>query len=367
MTTTAVQHDPSRTIGAGSYEVRIAAGLRAEFASLIVAAAPAHRYAVITDDQVGPVYAAALMSALSAKGRTSLHVVPAGEAYKTRDSWARLTDELLAAGCARDTTIVALGGGVVGDLAGFVAATYMRGVPIVQCPTSLLAMVDASVGGKTGVDTSAGKNLVGAFHAPAIVLADVEVLATLPIEHRRAGLAEAIKHGVIADAAHFGELDALLPALLDGNAMATLDVVARSVEIKASVVAADVRELGVRKTLNFGHTIGHAVEHASGYALLHGACVAIGMVLEARLAEQIGVAERGTAARIEGVLTRAGLPVALPVSMTAETILAATRLDKKARAGSVEYALPTRIGAMVNAGTTWSIAVDDAAVLEALA
>jgi 3-dehydroquinate synthase len=293
--------------------------------------------------------------------------MPAGEAHKTRDTWAHLTDEMLAAGCGRDTTVVALGGGVVGDLAGFVAATFMRGVPVVQCPTSLLAMIDASVGGKTGVDTTAGKNLVGAFHAPAVVLADVDMIATLPVEHRRAGLAEAIKHGVIADAAHFEELDASLSALLAGDSDATLDAVARSVEIKSSVVKADEREHGLRKTLNFGHTIGHAIEQASGYALLHGECVAIGMVLEARLAEHLGVAERGTAERLERILERAKLPVARPASISAETVLAATRLDKKSRGGSVEYALPSRIGAMANAGSCWSVAVDDAAVLQVLA
>ena len=253
-----------------------------------------------------------------------------------------------------------------GDLAGFVAATFMRGVSLVQCPTSLLAMIDASVGGKTGVDTRAGKNLVGAFHVPAVVLADVELLATLPIEQRRAGLAEAIKHGVIADAAHFDELDASLDALLAGEPSSTLAVVARSVEIKAAVVRADAREHGLRKTLNFGHTIGHAVEQASGYALLHGECVAIGMVLEARLAEHLGVAEHGTASKIETLLRRASLPVALPASMDAETILAASRHDKKSRNGGVEYALPTRIGAMIEAGSAWSIPVDDAVVREVL-
>jgi 3-dehydroquinate synthase len=363
----AVVRGRSRTIDAGPYEVRISAGLRSEFASIIATVAPAHCYAVITDDRVGPLHAGPLMDALASHGRPTLHTMPAGEAHKTRDTWARLTDDLLAAGCGRDTTVVALGGGVVGDLAGFVAATFMRGVPFVQCPTSLLAMIDASVGGKTGVDTQAGKNLVGAFHTPAAVLADVELLATLPVEHRRAGLAEAIKHGVIADAGHFAELSESLPGLLAGDAASTLDAVARSVEIKSSVVRADVREHGLRKTLNFGHTIGHAIEHESGYALLHGECVAIGMVLEARLAERLGIAEEGTAERIERILLRAKLPVARPESLSAEQIVGATRLDKKARSGSAEYALPARIGEMANAESGWSIAVADAAVLEVLA
>jgi 3-dehydroquinate synthase len=228
-------------------------------------------------------------------------------------------------------------------------------------------MIDASVGGKTGVDTAAGKNLVGAFHPPAAVLVDVETLRTLPASHRRAGLAEAIKHGAIADASYFAHIDASLPALLDGDAAATLTLVARSVELKADVVRADEHEHGLRKTLNFGHTLGHAIELASGYSLLHGEAVAIGMVLEARLAERIGVAERGTASEIERVLRRAGLPVARPESMRVETVLEATRLDKKARAGAVAYSLPSRIGAMAGAERGWAIEVGDVLVREVLA
>ena len=356
-----------RTIDAGSYSVRIAPALRDRFAAEIVAVAPAHCFAVVTDVHVGPHYADALVASLAAHGRVSLHVIPAGETYKTRETWARVTDELLAAGCARDTTLVALGGGVVGDLAGFVAATFMRGIPVVQCPTSLLAMIDASVGGKTGVDTDAGKNLVGAFHPPAVVLADVEVLNTLPVAHRRAGLAEAFKHGVIADADYLALLDTLAGTIISGNTAATLDAVARSVEIKAEIVLSDVREHGRRKTLNFGHTLGHAIEQASGYELLHGECVAIGMVLEARLAERIGVAESGMAAEIERILQRAALPVARPSFLHPDVVLEATRLDKKSRGGAVEYALPARIGEMADNGMTWAIAVDDAVVREVLA
>jgi 3-dehydroquinate synthase len=255
----------------------------------------------------------------------------------------------------------------VGDLAGFVAATFMRGVPVVQCPTSLLAMIDASIGGKTGVDTAAGKNLVGAFHPPAAVLADVETIQTLSPAQRRAGLAEAIKHGVLADADYFARLEAQLPALLDAEPSATLDAVARSVEIKAEVVRADERENGRRKTLNLGHTLGHALEHVSGYALLHGEAVAIGMVLEARMAERLGVAQPGTAQRISEVLARAGLPVQRPAALPVDAIVDATRLDKKARGGRVEYALPARIGAMAGAESGWSLPVDDQLVHEVLA
>lgn len=357
----------ARVIDAGTYRVSIAPGLRHQFARMVEDVAPAHAYAVVSDSHVAPLYASDLLIALRAVGRASLHVVPAGEEHKTRASWSALTDELLALGHGRDTTVVALGGGVVGDLAGFVAATYLRGVPVVQCPTSLLAMIDASVGGKTGVDTAAGKNLVGAFHPPAAVLADVSVLATLPLAHRRAGLAEAIKHGVVADAAHFAELETALPEVLAGDEPLTRDVVARSVEIKVRVVSADAHERGLRKILNFGHTLGHALEQASGYTLLHGDCVAIGMALEARVAERMGIARAGTAAAIERVLRRAGLPVALPTTLDAERVLAATGQDKKRRAGTVEYALPVRPGVMAGADRGYGIPVDEALVREVLA
>jgi 3-dehydroquinate synthase len=280
-------------------------------------------------------YSARLRSSLG-DSRTEVLTIPAGETHKTRDTWARLTDELLAAGFGRDSTIVALGGGVVGDLAGFVAATFMRGVPFVQLPTTLLAMIDASVGGKTGVDTVAGKNLVGAFHQPSAVIVDTSVLATLPREHLRAGMAEAIKRGVIASEAYFDSVVALATRLdtVDVAGDAMLDLVAGSIEIKADVVRRDEREAGVRKTLNFGHTLGHAVELCSGYGVLHGEAVAIGMVYEAALAERLGIAAPGTASRVRRPIVSAGLSDTLPASITSNEVVAATRGDKKARAGS---------------------------------
>ena len=356
----------SRVVDAGSYRVLIGAGLRHEVAAHVAVVAPAHRYAVVSDSNVAPHYAEAVVQSLSSLGATTMHLVPAGESHKTRSEWTRLTDEMLAAGCGRDTTVVALGGGVIGDLAGFVAATFMRGVPVVQCPTSLLAMIDASIGGKTGVDTAAGKNLVGAFHPPAVVLADVETLHTLPEPQRRAGLAEAIKHGVVADAGYFERISADLPALLAGEPAATLHCVTRSVEIKSEVVISDTHERGRRKILNFGHTLGHAVEQVSGYALLHGEAVSIGMVLEARLAERLGIADRGTAASIERVVAGAGLPTGVPASLDDDAVLHATKTDKKARAGAVEYALPARIGAMAGADHGWAVPVDDATVMDVL-
>ncbi len=328
--------------------------------------ARAHRYVIVTDDVVGPLYAERVATGFGA-ARVDVVTIPTGETHKTRESWAHVTDRLLELGCGRDTTIVALGGGVVGDLAGFVAATFMRGIPVVQIPTTLLAMIDASVGGKTGVDTPAGKNLVGAFHPPALVLSDPSVLATLPAAQLRSGLAEAIKHGVIADERYFEQVVAELPSLIETTSgPAMLALIARSVEIKAAVVARDERESGVRKTLNFGHTIGHAIESESGYGLLHGEAVAIGMVLESALAERAGVAEPGTSARVRDAVERAGLPSRRPSEIDPQRVLQAMRSDKKARRGEAEFALPKRVGTMAGSETDWSLRIDEDAVLAVL-
>ena len=356
-------------VHAAGYDVHIERGGLASLGAACAAAAPAHRYAIVADDTVAALFGARARATYG-DGIARLFTVPAGEAHKTRESWARLTDALLAAGFGRDTTVVALGGGVVGDLAGFVAATFMRGVPVVQVPTTLLAMVDASVGGKTGVDTPAGKNLVGAFHPPALVLADPEVLLSLPPDELRGGLAEVLKHGVIADERYLEQTVDALPSILGAGGAASDEAVraiVRSVEIKADVVARDGREAGVRKILNFGHTLGHAIELASGYALSHGAAVAIGMVLESELAERMGVAECGTHQRVVDAVRAAGLPASRPAGPSADELLAATRLDKKARGGRVEYALPRRIGAMAGESDGWGVRVDDALVREVLA
>jgi 3-dehydroquinate synthase len=356
-------------ISAGPCRVAVERGALDALGERVRAAAPAHRYAVISDDAVAALHGAAAVRSLGGEGTAALLAFPAGEARKTRETWAALTDRMLDAGFGRDTTVVALGGGVVGDLAGFVAATYMRGVPVVQVPTSLVAMIDAAVGGKTGVDTRHGKNLVGAFHQPAAVIADPRVLATLPAAHLRAGIAEALKHGVVADERYFERVAGALPVLLapggaERDEMTAL--VVGSVEIKAGVVARDEREGGVRKTLNFGHTLGHAVEALSGYALLHGEAVAIGMALESELAERAGVAEPGTAARVRAALERAGLPTARPREMAPDEVIALTQSDKKARRGVTEYALPRRIGEMAGERTGWAVPVPDALVREVL-
>src|SRR5206468_23174 len=307
--------------------------------------------------------------ARAANAHAGLFTFPAGEWNKTRETWASLSDRMLAARYGRDCAIIALGGGVVGDVAGFVAATYLRGVPYVQVPTSLLAMIDSSIGGKTGVDAPAGKNLVGAFHQPHLVIADLDVLDTLPAVQLAAGMAEAVKHGAIADAAYFAFLEQETAAITARDRDAVERVVRRSVEIKAEVVAADEREGegGRRAILNFGHTVGHAIEATAKFAVLHGEAVAIGMACEARLAAALGIAAPGTADRVCALLERYGLPLERPATGTVDDLIAAMHHDKKARAGAVRFALPRAVGEMQGNGTTgWTVAVPEQAVREAL-
>jgi len=351
-----------------SYDIRIGRGLLAELPELVQAACAAARYAVITDSRVGTLYGEQVVAPL--RGGTlaaELFEFPAGEGNKTRETWASLSDRMLARQFGRDCAVIALGGGVVGDVAGFVAATYLRGVPYVQVPTSLLAMIDSAIGGKTGVDVPAGKNLLGAFHQPRLVVADLDVLASLPAAQLAAGMAEAVKHGVIADAAYFGFLEGAHRAVLARDAGVLERVVCRSVEIKVDVVAADEREAGRRATLNFGHTVGHAIEATSKFTVLHGAAVAIGMAYEARLAEALEIAERGTGDRICGALERYGLPLELPDPSAVHDLLAAMRVDKKARAGTVRFALPRAIGSMHGgAATGWTVAAPEDTVRRVL-
>jgi 3-dehydroquinate synthase len=357
----------SREVSVGGYRVRIAPGALDTVAEVARESAPAHRYAVISDETVAPLYGPRIAAGFA--GRAALLTVPAGEAHKSRETWAMLTDALIDGGFGRDSTIIALGGGMIGDLAGFVAATYMRGVAVIQVPTTLLAMVDASIGGKTAVDTPRGKNLVGAFHPPAAVVIDPGALATLPPDQMRHGSAEILKHGVIADEDYFEEAARSLPAFIDGaerSADGLSPLIARSVEIKGAVVDADERESGVRKTLNFGHTVGHALEAAAGYRMAHGAAVAAGMWAEARIAERLGIADDGTADRIERALRAVGLPWRRPEWLDPFTILEATRTDKKGRRGVAEYSLPLRIGAMCPMHG-WGMTVEDSLVLEVLA
>jgi len=356
-----------------AYPVYCAPGALNTLGHIVQQQAPAHRYAVIADDIVAPLHGERVMAALqqiAAADRCTLLTLPAGEQYKTREHWARLSDELLAWGAGRDTSIIALGGGVVGDLAGFVAATFMRGVPVIQVPTTLLAMVDAAVGGKTAVDTPAGKNLVGAFHDPAAVVMDTEVLNTLPPDVLRTGLAEMLKHGVLADADYFARVEDTgrrLAQLDDASRAAALTpLVQGSVHIKAAVVAEDAREGGKRQVLNFGHTIAHAIETLLDYRLPHGDAVALGMIAEARLAELAEITREPIANRIRDAVAAVGLPTTLPAGVSRDAVLAETHGDKKARAGAARYALPVAQGEMDPADGRWSRPVPDALVRHAL-
>ncbi len=350
-----------------SYDIIIGRGVLADLPDLAQAACPAARYAVITDSHVATLYGEKLVARCrDATLQVELLEFPAGEWNKTRETWARLSDRMLAAQLGRDSAVVALGGGVVGDVAGFVAATYLRGVPYIQAPTTLLAMIDSSIGGKTGVDVPAGKNLLGAFHQPRLVVADLDLLGTLPAPQLAAGIAEAVKHGAIADADYFAFLEREHDAVTTKQPDALERLVRRCVEIKAGVVAADERETGRRAILNFGHTVAHAVEATAKFAVLHGEAVAIGMAYEARLAERLGIAAAGTADRIRRLLERYDLPLELPESATPDELLATMQLDKKARAGTVRFALPEVVGRMHADGSGWTVAAPERVVREVL-
>ena len=364
-----------RTIDVLGYQVHVGPWLLDDVGRVTVDVAPARTYAIITDENLSIIAAPNVIGSLrhfAPHSRMLVQAIVPGEARKTREEWARLTDWLLENRCGRDTTIIALGGGVVGDLAGFVAATYMRGIPVVQVPTSLLAMVDASVGGKVGVDTPHGKNLVGAFHQPAAVVIDPTVLQTLPVEHRRAGLAEVFKHGVIRDAAYLVESKSVAARLLDarhadwhGEWLTAL--IARSVEIKADVVTRDEREAGLRQILNFGHTIGHAVETASDFTMLHGEAIAIGMVVEGALAEDLGLAAPGLVAHVKMALGMAALPTGIPDGMNHEKLIDLMHMDKKARDARLMFALPRELGAMAGEDRGYVVPATASQVLAAMA
>ena len=356
---------PSRD---ASYDILIKAGLVQQLDTLLKEYCPAAAYAVISDSHVGKLYGERLVGTLHAATlQAHLFTFPAGEWNKTRETWAAISDQMLAEHLGRDCAVIALGGGVVNDLAGFVAATYLRGVPLVQVPTSLLAMIDSSIGGKAGVDVPAGKNLLGAFHQPRVVVADPELLGSLSSAQLAAGLAEAVKHGVIADAEYFAFLEAEYAAIFAKHAPALDRVVQRSVEIKAAVVAQDEREQGRRAILNFGHTVGHAIEATSKYEVLHGEAVAIGMVYEGRLAESLGIAAAGTAQRITGVLERLHLPTERPDGSQVEHLIAAMRADKKVRAGEIRFAVPSAIGSSYGSDSAgWTVAVPEDAIRHVL-
>lgn len=334
------------TVGLGdrSYPIHIGAGLL-DRSELFAPHLRGKRAALVTNDRVAPLYAQAVERTLAACGARSFRVViPDGEAQKNWQTLDGVFEELLRAQADRATVVVALGGGVVGDLAGFAAATYQRGVPFIQVPTTLLAQVDSSVGGKTGVNHPLGKNMIGAFHQPLAVVADTNTLDTLPARELAAGLAEVIKYGVIRDRPFFEWLEGEIERLREREPAALAHAIGRSCEIKAEIVALDEREAGPRALLNLGHTFGHAIETLEGYGTwLHGEAVATGMVMAARLSVRLGRLTEADAERIERLLARAGLPVRPPV-LPVEAWLDAMGRDKKNEAGRITLILPDALG-----------------------
>jgi 3-dehydroquinate synthase len=332
---------------ASPYDVRIEPGLLGRLGPAISALTKQRRVGVVTDDTIAPLHLPAAEASLRAVGlEPVVHVLPAGESYKTLSHLLPAFDTFLGARVERATPIIALGGGVVGDMTGFLAATILRGVPFVQVPTTLLAMVDASVGGKTGVDHAAGKNLIGAFHQPAAVLIDPLLLRTLPARQFRSGLAECVKHDVIRDAAGFAALsrDAEAVLSLDPDRLAAL--VAHNVAIKARVVEADPFEHGERAHLNFGHTFGHAIETVSDYAYTHGEAISLGMCAALHAAVALEMIDAATANEVAALLERFGLPTG-GLTLDTDTIIAAMYSDKKVKAGRLRFVLPVRIGQVV--------------------
>ena len=342
MTTARVRVD----LGERSYDILIGRGLRRQVGQMAREVAQPSRVALISDRTVADLYAVGVSESVKRAGlEAAVITIPPGEEAKSLPQAGRLYSALVAAGLDRRSLVVALGGGVVGDLAGFVAATYMRGVPYLQVPTTLLAMVDSSVGGKVAVDLPEGKNLVGAFYQPRLVIIDPETLRTLPQRELRAGLAEVVKYGVILEADFFTYLEEHAEGLLALEPAATATVIRRCCELKARVVEQDEREAGLRAILNYGHTFAHALEAVTGYRRFrHGEAVARGMVAASLLAEELGMVADEVTGRQAALLRRLGLEVRMPEDLAVEELMAAFERDKKTLAGRLRMVLPVRVG-----------------------
>jgi 3-dehydroquinate synthase len=326
-------------LGSRSHSIHVGSGTLGTLGARLRAVAPGARAAVVTTTTVGRLYGDGVRTNLEAAGfEPELIEVPDGEEYKTLATLAGIYDRLIAARLDRGAILVALGGGVVGDLGGFAAATYLRGIALAHIPTTLVAQVDASVGGKTAVNHPAGKNLIGAFHQPCLVLADVDVLGTLPRREFVAGLAEVIKYGASLDRDLFAYLEGTLEQVLARDAATMVRVVAACCRLKATVVGADEREREYRAVLNFGHTVGHAIEAATGYGrFLHGEAVAMGIVCATRISAARGYCDAATAARVRRLVERAGLPVEMPPDLEPAAVARAIAVDKKIRNGAVRF------------------------------
>lgn len=345
MTTTTSPHIALQVdLGERSYPISIGHGLLSS-TELLTRHIPSKRAAIVTNDVVAPLYLAKVQKQLEDAGKqVTTIVLPDGEEEKTWVSLMKVFDVLLAEKCDRKTTMIALGGGVIGDLTGFAAASYMRGVPFVQIPTTLLSQVDSSVGGKTGINHPLGKNMIGAFYQPQAVIADTATLHTLPTRELSAGLAEVIKHGAIIDAAFFDWIEANMERLVDGDESALAYAIQRSCEIKADVVRQDEREGGLRAILNFGHTFGHAIESGLGYGQwLHGEAVGCGIVMAADLSQRLGYIDQRTKERLSAVVKAAGLPVQAP-NLGHARWLELMKVDKKNEGGQIKFILIKPLG-----------------------
>jgi 3-dehydroquinate synthase len=334
-------------LGERAYPITIGQSLLGN-AELVARNIPGRRAAIVTNTTVAPLYLERLTASLKAAGKEVTPIVlPDGEEEKNWANLMRIFDVLLAEKCDRKTTLIALGGGVIGDMTGFAAATYMRGVPFVQVPTTLLAQVDSSVGGKTGINHPLGKNMIGAFYQPQAVIADTLTLNTLPPRELSAGLAEVIKHGAIIDAAFFDWIEANIGKLLARDAEALAHAIKRSCEIKAEVVRQDEREGGLRAILNFGHTFGHAIEAGLGYGTwLHGEAVGCGMVMAAELSQRLGYIDAAAKARLAALVQAAGLPTVAP-DLGAERWIELMLVDKKNEAGQIKFILLKPLGTAI--------------------
>lgn len=331
-------------LGDRSYNIYIGSGLLDSIADLLCEAIPSKKYVVITNTTVDKLYGSKVKEGLLKRDLTvNLLTVPDGEEYKSLDSAGRLYEELTGYFAERSTPILALGGGVVGDLAGFVAATYMRGVPLVQIPTTLLAQVDSSIGGKVAVDHGKLKNKIGTFYQPRLVISDTAALKTLPQAEFANGMAEVIKSAVIRDKAFFVFIREKLDAIMKRDSDVVEEMVYRAASIKAAVVMQDERDDGLRNILNFGHTIGHAIESVSKFEIAHGQAVAIGMLAEAGISCKMGTFEKSELTELEQLIARCGLPTAVP-QIDKDSITMAMRHDKKAVNGKIRFALPRNIG-----------------------
>ncbi len=350
-----------------SYQIVIGQGILELAIEELANSKLAYSYALITDSNVKKLYGENLFEEL----KTVLPIVklisfPAGEQYKTRKTKEEIENIMLDNKFGRDSAVIALGGGVVGDLAGFVAATYCRGIPHIQLPTTLVACVDSSVGGKTAVDTPYGKNLIGCFHQPRKVYADTSTLLTLEKKELVEGVAEVIKYGIICDPELFCFLETEVDAILNYNLDKIDYIVHKSCSIKAEIVEKDEKESNLRKILNFGHTVGHAIENASSYTLSHGQAISIGMIVEGKIALHLGLWKEEEFERLVSLIKKFNLPTKLRVRIDPQVLIEDMKLDKKSRQGIIEMVLPTSIGSMATESGSYGIAVEPELIKQAI-